>query len=346
MIKSILYLQLLLLLMVNLQLTAADSKLSQVDKAKFKKARELTKKSLKNKKESSVDSILASVNGIPISLSDVLYESRRTEARLGMVYSGQQQYDEVIKLRKQILEDIVIRKLVLAEYNKKPFKIPPQYTETLLDELMESYGCNSREELAERAVKTGTSLAELTRKAREKIIIQVMINSFYFNHVNVTPRELFDYYQKNIADFSSPAQFRLQLFFLRKDKPDLQKLLKSITSDLKSNNLKIFTSLVVLHSDGPNATHGGDVGWIEQQRLRPEFAIALKGKNTGAIVGPIKTDEGIYFLALPELKSSTVSTFRQVLPQLREKIMAKRRHLAFDKYAAELKENSVVRYYY
>jgi len=346
MIKSMLYLQLLLLFTVNLQLPAAVSKLSQADKVKLQKARELTKRSLKNKKESNVDSILASVNGTPISLSDVLYESRRTEARLGMVYSGQQQYDEVIKLRKQILEDIVVRKLVLAEYNKRPFEIPKQYTETLLDELMESYGCGSREELAERAVKTGTSLAELTRKASEKIIIQVMINSFYFNHVNVTPRELFEYYQKNLPDFSSPAQFRLQLFFLRKDKKDLQNLLKSISSDLKSNNHKIFTSLVVLHSDGPNATQGGDVGWIEQKRLRPEFSAALKGKKAGAIVGPVATDEGIYFLALPELKPGKTSTFRQVLPQLREKIMAKRRRLAFDKYTAELKKNSVIRYYY
>ena len=106
MIKAIFYLPLILLFCISLQSSAAVSKLSQADQAKLKKARELTKQSMKNKKESNVDSILASVNGTPISLSDVLYESRRTEARLGMVYSGQQQYDEVIKLRKQILEDI------------------------------------------------------------------------------------------------------------------------------------------------------------------------------------------------------------------------------------------------
>ncbi|MCF6174164.1 MAG: peptidylprolyl isomerase [Victivallaceae bacterium] len=344
MIKQIFYLQLMLTFSINLQLSAVT--ITQPDRVKLKKSRELTKQSLKKDKASNVDSILASVNGTPVSLSDVLYESRRTEARLGMVYSGQKLYDEVMKFRKQILNDIITRKLVMVEYKKRKFEIPKQYTETLLDELMESYGCESREELGERARKAGTSLAELKRKTKEKVIIQVMINSFYFNHVNVTPRELFEYYQKNIADFSSPAQFRLQLFFLRKDKKDLPKLLKSISNDLKSNNQKIFTSLVVLHSDGPNATQGGDVGWIQQKRLRPEFATALKGKKAGDIVGPVKTDEGIYFLCLAELKAGKTSSFRQVLPGLREKIIQKRRHEAFNSYVADLKKNAVIRYYY
>jgi PPIC-type PPIASE domain len=344
MIKQIFYLQLMLMFSINLQLSAVT--ITQPDRVKLKKSRELTKQSLKKDKASNVDSILASVNGTPVSLSDVLYESRRTEARLGMVYSGQKLYDEVMKFRKQILNDIITRKLVLVEYKKRKFEIPKQYTETLLDELMESYGCESREELGERARKAGTSLAELKRKTKEKVIIQVMINSFYFNHVNVTPRELFEYYQKNIADFSSPAQFRLQLFFLRKDKKDLPKLLKSISNDLKSNNRKIFTSLVVLHSDGPNATQGGDVGWIQQKRLRPEFATALKGKKAGDIVGPVNTDEGIYFLCLAELKTGKTSSFRQVLPGLREKIIQKRRHEAFNSYVADLKKNAVIRYYY
>ncbi len=348
MIKYILYLHLLLIMFsINLQVsTASDKNSKQNRKAQLKKSRELTIKSLKQDKASNIDSILASVNGIPISLSDVLYESRRTEARLGMVYSGQKLYDEVLKLRRQILDDIIVRKLVLSEYDKKKFEIPQQYTETLLDEIMESYGCENREELDERARKAGTSLAELTRKTTEKVIIQVMVNSFYFNYVNVTPRELFEYYEKNISDFSSPAQFRLQLFFLRNDKKDLPKLLKSIKKDLKSNNRKIFTSLVVLHSDGPSAAQGGDVGWIQQKRLRPEFFSALKDKKAGDIVGPVKTDEGIYFLCLADLKSAKTSTFRQVLPKLRAKIIQQRRYKAFAEYVDDLKKDAIVRYYY
>ena len=191
MARQILYL-LLITFSINLQFSVASGKTTQpANKAQLKKSQELTRKSLKQDKTSNIDSILASVNGIPISLSDVLYESRRTEARLGMVYSGKQLYDEVLKLRRQILDDIIVRKLVLSEYKKKQFDIPQQYTETLLDEIMESYGCENREELAERARKSGTSLAELTKKTTEKVIIQVMVNSFYFNYVNVTPRELF-----------------------------------------------------------------------------------------------------------------------------------------------------------
>lgn len=345
MIKPMFYLSLILLFSISFQLPAAISRPGKNTNCALQKSRELTKQSMQDKAV-DMDSILASVNGTPISLSDVLYESRRTEARLGMIYSGQQLYDEVLKLRKQILEDIITRKLVLAEYNKKTFHIPKQYTESLMDDLMESYGCNSREELRELIRKTGGSFKELKRKFREKIIVQVMINSFYFNYVNVTPRELFEYYQKNISVFSSPAQLKLQLLFLRKDKKDLAKLIKSIASDLKSHNRKIFASLVVLYSDGPNAAQGGDVGWIQQQRLRPEFATALKHKTTGDIVGPVSTDEGVYFLCLSAYKPEKISSFRQVLPELRKKMLAERRHAAFEEYVANLKKDAVIRYYY
>lgn len=310
------------------------------------KAQEFIKKSMQNGDKVQVDSILASVNGAPISLMDVLYESQRTEARLAMVYKGSQLYEEVLKLRKQILDDIISRKLVLNEYKKKPFEVPPQYTETLLDELMENYGCSTREELAAKAKEAGTTLAELKEKAEDKVIIQIMINSFYFSKVNLTPRELYEYYQKNIKDFSSPPQVELQLLFLRNDKKDLQKLLESISADLKSGNSKIFHSLVVLHSDGPNAGQGGDVGWIEKSRLRPEFAKALDKLEKGKIVGPVKTDEGIYFLRLKDVQAGVTDSFRKVLPDLQKKIEEKMRRKAFNEYIVGLKEHAVIRYYF
>ena len=77
-------------------------------------------------KETRVDSVLASVNGEPITLLDVMLESNREELRLASLYSGARLYSEIARLRKSIVEEIIVRKLVYAHYLEKPFSIDNQ----------------------------------------------------------------------------------------------------------------------------------------------------------------------------------------------------------------------------
>ena len=65
------------------------------------------------RQDEKVDSILASVNGIPVSLMDIIYESRREESKLCLVYNGNDLYQEVHKMRKKVLSEIINRHLVL-----------------------------------------------------------------------------------------------------------------------------------------------------------------------------------------------------------------------------------------
>ena len=90
---------------------------------------------LKKPEGPQVDSILASVNGEPISLLDVIYESTQDEARLYALYSSKEIFHEMQKLRKRFLDKIIDRKLILLEYKAKtPFKVPRQYVENLIDD--------------------------------------------------------------------------------------------------------------------------------------------------------------------------------------------------------------------
>ena len=67
------------------------------------------------------------------------------KSRLYAVYSSKEIFNEIQKLRKKILDDIIDRKLILLEYNAtKPFTIPRQYVENLIDELAMNFGCSNR----------------------------------------------------------------------------------------------------------------------------------------------------------------------------------------------------------
>jgi len=296
--------------------------------------------------DEKVDSILASVNGIPVSLMDVLYDSRREESRLCLVYNGDELYQEVHKMRKKVLDEIISRHLVLSDYEKRKFEIPDQYIESLVDDLAISYGCATRHELEAKAQKAGTSLAELRKKAKDKIAIQLMINNYYYASVNLTPKELFEYYEQHKAEFSTPARLKIELLMLKKDHDKYNETMQQIKSELKSCNKKVFASLVTLYSDGPNAKTGGDLGWIDEPRLRPEFAQALKGLKAGDVTGAINADEGTYFLRLDEYEPSIAGSYQKLSSELREKIEAKLKEKAYADYIEKLKKDAIIRYYY
>ena len=294
-----------------------------------------------------VDSILASVNGEPISLLDVIYESSYSEARLYAVYSSKEIFGEIQKLRKRILDEIIDRKLIMLDFKaRKPFKVPRQYVENLIDELAESFGCTNRAELREKAKDAGTTIEELRRKAREKVITQIMVSNYIFTFVNLTPREIYEYYKKHVNSFSSPAQVRLQLLLLTKKQKDFERIKKELSEAFKTADQKIFTGMVRLYSSGPGAMRGGDLGWIECPELRPEFAKAIKDKKAGTIVGPVETAEGTYFIRVNERKKAQESKFATMLPQIKEKMESERRKKAYDAYIAKLRKKSVIRYFF
>lgn len=267
---------------------------------------------LKKPKGPQVDSILASVNGEPISLLDVIYESSYSESRLYAVYSSKEIFGEIQKLRKKMLDDIIDRKLILLEYKAtRPFKVPRQYVENLIDELAMNFGCSNRSELIEKAKEAGTTIEELRKKARTKVITQIMISNYIYTVVNITPREIFEYYKKNIKEFSTDPQVRLQLLLIGKKHKDSERIKKELTEAFKKADKNIFTGMVRLYSSGPGAMRGGDLGWIECSELRPEFADEVKGKKVGTIIGPIETDEGTYFLRINDRKGAKKSGIRQ-----------------------------------
>lgn len=302
---------------------------------------------LKQPKGAQVDSILASVNGEPISLTDVIYESSFSEARLYAVYSSKEIFKEIQKLRKKILDDIIDRKLILLEYKaKRPFTVPRQYIENLIDELAMNFGCTNRSELREKAKEAGTSIEELRKKARTRIITQIMISSYIQTTVNLTPREIYEYYQKNIKEFSTDPQVRLQLLLIDQKHKDLKRIKEELQEAFKNADKKIFTGMVRLYSSGPGAMRGGDLGWIECSELRPEFAKEVKGKKIGTIIGPVETDEGTYFIRVNDRKKATKAEFVKMLPQIKDKIETKRRKKAYDEYIAKLRAKSIIRYFF
>ena len=85
------------------------------------------------------------------------------------------------------------------------------------------------------------------------------------------------------------------------------------------------------------------MGWIDRDKLRPEFAEPLKNAKKGDIVGPIETPEGYYFIRICNISGEESIPFEKasqaIEKELREKAIRNKKNF----YIRELKEGAVIR---
>ncbi|HBC85764.1 MAG TPA: hypothetical protein DCZ94_02295 [Lentisphaeria bacterium] len=294
-------------------------------------------------------SVLATVNGIPVTLYDVILETGNDEQKLGMIYSGNQLTKEIQKLRAKKTRELVERKLCYTEFREKEYKIPEQYLEDMLDGLAANMTGGDRKKLEKRALADGITLNDLRMKAHEKLAVDILVYEFCYRTVSVTPKEVNDYYQKNSAEFSKPPQIELQVLLLKKDgkfKDEFDDALGKLSADAAKADKDIFTTLVKLYSEGPDVAKGGNIGWLEESKLRPEFAEALKGQANNAIVGPVRTGEGIYFIRISARMDTKSRPFEAVREEISEKLMKQEKEKRYTDYMNRLKEKAVIRYFF
>jgi peptidyl-prolyl cis-trans isomerase SurA len=298
--------------------------------------------------ESRVDSILATVNGNPVTLLDVVLETGRQEARLSTVYKGTELEEEIRKIRKHVIDEIIDRKLIVEDYRTYNFEIPRQFIETNLQDLAALVADGTMTGLRRKAETFGTSIEELREKAKEKVIMDIMIHEFCVRPVNVTPEEIYRHYQDNIEQYRRESELSIDAILILgngRHGDRAPEVIAKITEALSGEpDEQAFTTLVRLHSEGPNAEKDGNLGSVVESHLRKEFADALPGKGVGAVVGPVKTPEGTYFLRIRDRKEETVVPLSKLSAAIEAELLEARKRERYEAYLGRLKKDAVIRH--
>ena len=297
-------------------------------------------------RESKVDSVIATVNGEPITLLDVILESGQDEARLAAMFTGERLYAETAKIRKAMVDNLVIRKLIYEKYKAKPFEIQKQHIEDMVDTLALSMGDGTRAGLERKARSYGSNMDEIREKARERIAVDVLLMQNCDRRVFITPREVYEAYQKHPEKWTKPATIDLQLILIRRGTGNPEVTAANIASMLRNADERIFSRIAVENSEGPNASKGGHVGKIEMNKLRPEFLAVLKTAAENEIKGPVETPEGFYFIRVNGISKEEKLPFDKVSKEIHDSLRRAALEKKRNEYKTQLLSEAVVRYFF
>lgn len=292
------------------------------------------------------DSVAASVNGEPISVRDLLAETARQEGVIRATTPKDDQYEAILKLRKEALEKIINRKLLLDAYKQQPFPIPQQYIESAMDEIALSQAIRSRREFYAKLRKQNTTPEELRKLIQEQLILQAMTARRIQIRGQVTPREVREYFDTHKHELDTPEEWEIAVLSISADSP-VHKIPGGVEklAEILRKNPDRFADFAGLYSAGPNAENGGSLGWIPLPALRVEFADVCQDVKHGQIAGPLKLDNKDYLLKVLRVKPSVSADFARLEPELRKKLEAERKKQIMDEYYQELRRNAVIRIY-
>lgn len=294
------------------------------------------------------DVIVATVNGNPITLSDVRAETADDERYILDNYKGTMQKQKLKKLRRRAVDDIILRILISEKFDKMGYHVPPQLVEKMMDRIAGDLAGGDRKLLASKARQAGLTVKALREQARKRVATMMLINARCYMNVFVTPKEVFEYYQKHTDDFSTPGSIRLQAIYLKSvgdDDNNIAHFASKLKKKLKDADEKTFSEFAAKYSMGPNRDKGGDLGWISLKKLRSEFKNSLTTGTVGEIAGPVKTPEGFYFLRIKEIKESETKSFNDVKLKIENKLENIKKDKNYKLYVKEIRSKAIIRYF-
>ncbi|MEI6055213.1 MAG: peptidyl-prolyl cis-trans isomerase [Lentisphaerota bacterium] len=292
--------------------------------------------------------VLATVNGSPITLTDVLEISSSGEAQLPMMYKGKELNDAILKLRKEVLELVIDRKLVYEDFKAHDFKLPREFVENNMDQLLKSYHLNTRQELESMLRENGKTFEEFKSKAYESMATEALIYGQCYKDAFVTPKDVYDYYQSHKSDFTSASSVKLRVLTLKKKgahEQDAVPLSKHLEKKLKGKGEDEFVDAVSLYSDGPNLKNGGELSYINLKDLRKEFAEVITEYKEGLVYGPIDSDDAIYFFMIKDFKEAHIVTYEEAKDEIKKRMMDDCKRAAYKSYVAELRKQAYIQYF-
>ncbi|MFQ5645497.1 MAG: peptidylprolyl isomerase [bacterium] len=285
-----------------------------------------------------VDRTLAVVNNEVITLNEVLkigYSPQEGRKLVGL--TGKKKETAINKILDQLIE----RKLKVQRAKEQNLSVSGGDIDKSIDNIQESNGYRSREELLSALKKEGISRGFLRGQLKDKILVAKIVGREVHSKIKITSREIKEYYQKNLGEYENREGVRLRHILITKRKKKGQKkkteeLLKRIRKG------EDFGEIAQKYSRGPTASKGGDLGVFHKGDLIPEFREAIRNLKEGEVSGIFLTSFGYNLLQLVKREIPDPDSNADVSREIEAKLKQKQVKALYRKFMDELKKSAYI----
>lgn len=246
-----------------------------------------------------IDKIVAVVDSGVVLASDV-------ETRLNDLKTQAESRGNAVEindeLREQVLERLILEQAQVEVAKRRGLQIDDaRVNETLLQ-----IAKNRETDLLglKNAIESeGKSFAVFREQIRRELLINAIRDREVKTRIRISDTELERFMETTGGQVSTAPELLLSQIVVglpNRPSPEVIQQAEQKAVQIRDALLKgaPFGQMAVRHSDAPEASQGGDLGWRNILELNPSFADALTEAKKNTLVGPIRSPGGFHLIAV------------------------------------------------
>jgi len=241
----------------------------------------------------TVDAVVASVNGDPITLHDVL--SRLGEnKRLGLKEASS---DPNVRM---MLDQIILEHVILDEAKSRKLDVSDDEVSRYIDEVAKRNNL-SRDGFEKALTQEHKSLAEYKRQIKIEILKSKLSANLIQAGVSVSDAEVKDYLSAHPELSKAGEKVKLSQIFVgldTKSEDQARQIADRAKAELEDG--KSFSTVAAELSDGPEAKDGGSLGLLSMEDLSSQIFEAVFSLKPGETSAVVKSERGFHIFRMEE----------------------------------------------
>lgn len=294
-----------------------------------------------------VDEILATVDKEAILRSDVMAEIGPLLRDMRQTLAAEAFEQEADKALREALEKAIENKILYREATASGAKIEDKELEERMQKIRDQYP--SVEEFNRVVEESGETISDF----RERLRKQILAVSYgaakrrqFEKDAIVSESEIAQYYQDHQSEWERPERVRARRIFLQAQQdPAARAKVKAQIAAIK-DELALgadFGELAKLHSQGPEASEGGMMGWVNKGDLVGELDSALFALPEGGVSDVLETEFGVLILKAEQKEEAGAAPYDEVRTEIEPILRAEYARERFNAWIGELRKRSLVR---
>jgi peptidyl-prolyl cis-trans isomerase SurA len=218
-------------------------------------------------------------------------------------------------LRQQVLERLVVQEIQMQRAKRAGIRINDEQLNAALAEVAQRNGI-PLQQLPEALSQQGIDYAAYRDGIRKELTLQVLRQRDVIQKINVAPRELEQFLDKQKGRPSELNEYNLSHILIAVPQAataaQLEEAARRATDvHERAKRGEDFSRLAVAYSNSQTALEGGSLGWRRGPEIPTVLADLVTGLKPGEISEPLRTPSGYHIVRLNEVRGADVQTVVQ-----------------------------------
>lgn len=292
--------------------------------------------------------VAATVNGREITmdqLNEQVNASKDALSKQGYDFSGPGGQKMLDMLRRQTLDQLIDRQLLLQEAEKEGLKPTDAQVQKQIAVMRQQLG--SEANFKQYLAANGFSEPKLQDEITELLAIQALQKKVLADVKPATVAQAQAYYNAHRDQYTSPQQWQVRHILItvknQGDKLQAEAAAKAEAMSLiqKLQQGADFAALARQYSQDPGTKDSGGLYTFSKGEAVPEFERAVESLKPGEITAqPVKTEYGYHIIKLEKIIPAQVKPFDQVKDEIMNSLTDQARQAKFQQYVDGLRKNA------